>query len=616
MSEKQAWRSAVDVFTGRVARSGSRVALKYKQAGSWRPMTWTEWDTASREIAGGLIELGVATGDRVAILAGTRLEWMLCDVGILRAGAVVVPIYPSSLPDQVEYILRDSGCGIVIAEDPHQLEKLLEVKGSLGAVRKVILVSDRADLERPDRQGRTTVTLADVLPPGSAASDWVISLSVLRQKGAGWLDKNPERLDQVCGEIDPAQAATFIYTSGTTGPPKGVVITHANLVFECTAVENLLGIGPEDEQVLFLPLAHSFARVVAWAAIAIGASTAFAEGIPQLIANMGEVKPTFVAAVPRVFEKAYAKIQAGLEEKRQKPISRAIIDWSLAAGRDRSTRQLRGEQPGGLRLKIADRLVFEKLRATFGGRLKFFVSGGAPLSAEIASFLHAAGILVLEGYGLTETTAAATCNRPDNYRFGTVGIPLPGVEVKIAADGEILIRGGNIMKGYWNQPEATAEVIDGEGWFHSGDIGVIEDGGHVRITDRKKDIIVTAGGKNVAPQNLENELKAASPVISQVVVIGDKRKYLVALVTLTEEAAADRAGAEAQVRAAVDGLNRKLPSYETIKRYAILSRDFSEEAGELTPSLKVKRKLVMERYQSEIEELYAGEGAPAASASA
>ena len=616
MSEKQAWRSAVDVFTGRVARSGSRVALRYKQAGAWRPVTWSEWDTASREIAGGLVELGVVPGDRVAILAGTRLEWMLCDVGILRAGAVVVPIYPSSLPDQCEYILRDSGCQIVIAEDPHQLEKLLEVKGTLGEVRKVILLSDRAQLERPDRQGRTTVTLADVLPPGSAASDWVLSLAVLRQKGAGWLRENPERLDQICGELDPAQAATFIYTSGTTGPPKGVVITHANLVFECTAVENLLGIGPDDEQVLFLPLAHSFARVVAWAAIAIGASTAFAEGIPQLVPNMAEVKPTFVAAVPRVFEKAYAKIQAGLEEKRKKTITRTIIDWSLAVGRDRSSRRLRGEEPAGLRYKIADRLVFEKLRATFGGRLKFFVSGGAPLSAEIASFLHAAGILVLEGYGLTETTAAATCNRPDNYRFGTVGIPLPGVEVTIAPDGEILIRGGNIMKGYWNQPEATAEVIDGEGWFHSGDIGVIEDGGHVRITDRKKDIIVTAGGKNVAPQNLENELKAASPVISQVVVIGDKRKYLVALVTLTEEAGTDRAAAEAQVRAAVDGLNRKLPSYETIKRFAILPRDFSEEAGELTPSLKVKRKLVMERYQSEIEGLYEPESTPAASASA
>jgi long-chain acyl-CoA synthetase len=329
-----------------------------------------------------------------------------------------------------------------------------------------------------------------------------------------------------------------------------------------------------------------------------------------------EVKPTFVAAVPRVFEKAYAKIQAGLDEKRKKPIARRIIDWSLATGREKSRRRLAGDRSDRLRDRVADRLVFEKLRATFGGRLKFFVSGGAPLSAEIASFLHAAGILVLEGYGLTETTAAATCNRPDDYQFGTVGPALPGVEIRIADDGEILIRGGNIMKGYWNHPEATAEAIDPDGWFHSGDIGVIEAGGHLRITDRKKDIIVTAGGKNVAPQNLENELKAACAAISQAVVIGDRKKYLVALVTLTEEAVADRAAAEAEIRRAVEGLNRRLASYETIKRYAVLERDFTEETGELTPSLKVKRKAVFERYKDQIESLYAESAGTPAEASA
>ncbi|HLU64710.1 MAG TPA: AMP-binding protein, partial [Kofleriaceae bacterium] len=402
MSEK-AWRSAVDVFTGRVAESGPRVALKYKEAGAWHPMTWSEWDRAAREIAGGLGELGVQPGDRVAILASTRLEWMLCDVGILRAGAVVVPIYPSSLPDQVEHILRDSGAEVVIAEDPHQLEKLLELEGL--PLRALVLMTDRARLERPDRKGRTAVDLADVLPEGSPRREALLSLAELRRRGAAAVASDPDRLDQLCGEIQPEQPATIIYTSGTTGPPKGVVITHANLVFECRAVENLLGIGPDDEQVLFLPLAHSFARVVAWAAITIGASTAFAEGIPQLVQNMAEVRPTFVAAVPRVFEKAYARIQAGLAEKRRKPISRRIIDWSLAVGRERSARQQRGEPAGGFKVRLADRLVFEKLRATFGGRLKFFVSGGAPLSAEIASFFHAAGILVLEGYGLTETTA-------------------------------------------------------------------------------------------------------------------------------------------------------------------------------------------------------------------
>ena len=576
-------RSAVDVFNLRALASPGRIALRHKEGGTWRPTTWGEWARAAREIAGGLVELGVAAGDRVAILATTRREWVLCDVGILSAGAVVVPIYASSLPDQCEHILRDSGAVVAIVEDEKQLAKLIEVRASLPDLRTVILMSGT----RPKR------------------SDWVVTLDEVRASGVRWLVANPKRLDELAAAIDPAGAATLIYTSGTTGPPKGVIITHANLVFECRAVEDLLGIGEADEQLLFLPLAHSFARVVEWACIAIGASTAFAESMNTLVADMAEVRPTFVAAVPRVFEKAYARIQSTFAEKRKSPIGRRIIDWALAVGRERSRRQRAGERTDGLRFGLADKLVFEKVRQTFGGRIRFFVSGGAPLSAEIAEFFHAAGLLILEGYGLTETTAAGTVNRPDDYRFGTVGTPLPGVEIEIAADGEILIRGGNVMRGYWNLPQATAEVIDGDGWFHTGDIGVIEPSGHLRITDRKKDIIVTAGGKNIAPQNLENELKAACPLISQVVVIGDRQKYLVALLTLTDEATRDRPGAEAAARAAVEALNRKLPSYETIKRFTILPRDLSEEAGELTPSLKVKRKVVTERYREEIASMYA-----------
>ena len=581
-------KSAVDVFRDRVARSGARTALRHKVGSEWQRMSWDEWGVASREIAGGLAVLGVAAGSRVAILASTRLEWALCDVAILSAGAVVVPIYPSSLPDQVEHILRDSGSSVVIVEDAPQLEKLHQIKEAIPQVTRVVLMRGEAP-----------------------AGDWVTTLAATREQGRAWLAANPARLDEIARAIDPAETATIIYTSGTTGPPKGVVLTHANLVFEMGAVEDLLGLGEEDEQLLFLPLAHSFARVVEWACIAIGASTAFAESLPQLVPNMGEVKPTFVAAVPRVFEKAYAKMQATFAEKRKKAITRRIVDWSLAQGRDRSARQRRGEPAESWRYRLADRLVFEKVRATFGGRLRYFVSGGAPLSAEIAEFFHAAGILVLEGYGLTETTAAATCNRPDSYRFGTVGPALPGVEIKIAGDGEILIRGGNIMTGYWNNPGATAEVLDPDGWFHSGDIGVIEEGGHVRITDRKKDIIVTAGGKNVAPQNIENDLKASCPLVSQAVVLGDKQKYLVALLTLSDDAARDRAGAEKAVADAVARLNQRLASYETIKRYKVLDRDFTEESGELTPSLKVKRKVVSERYKGEVEKLYAGKDAGA-----
>jgi long-chain acyl-CoA synthetase len=575
-------KSAVDVFRDRVARSGSRTALRHKVGTEWQAMSWDEWGAASREIAAGLLATGVAPTDRVAIFASTRLEWVLCDVGALQAGAVVVPIYPSSLPDQAQHILADSGAVVAIAEDAQQLAKLAAVKDRLPALRRVVLLS------------------------GTDDRDWVTTLGAVREEGRAWLAAHPARLGEIAAAIDPAQTATIIYTSGTTGPPKGVVLTHANLVFEIGAVENLLGLGEEDEQLLFLPLAHSFARVVEWACIAIGASTAFAEGLPQLVPNMGEVRPTFVAAVPRVFEKAYAKMQATFAEKRKKAIARKIVDWSLAQGRERSEKQRRGEPAESWRYRMADRLVFQKVRATFGGRLRFFVSGGAPLSAEIAEFFHAAGILVLEGYGLTETTAAATCNRPDSYRFGTVGPALPGVEIKIAADGEILIRGGNIMTGYWNAPAATAEVLDADGWFHSGDIGVIEEGGHVRITDRKKDIIVTAGGKNVAPQNIENDLKASCPLVSQAVVLGDRQKFLVALLTLTEEAARDRAAAESVVADAVATLNKRLASYETIKRHKILDQDFTEESGELTPSLKVKRKVVSERHRAEIEKLYSG----------
>jgi len=478
--------------------------------------------------------------------------------------------------------VRDSGAVLAIVEDEKQLGKLLAVRGAMPGLKKVVVMSGGA----------------------AGDSDWVISLDQLRASGARWLEVNARRLDEIAGAIDPAGAATIIYTSGTTGPPKGVIITHANLVFECRAVEDLLGLGAGDEQLLFLPLAHSFARVVEWACIAIGASTAFAESMNTLVADMAEVKPTFVAAVPRVFEKAYAKIQATFAEKRKSPIGRRVIDWALAVGRERSRRQRAGQRADGLRFGLADKLVFAKVRQTFGGRIRFFVSGGAPLAAEIAEFFHAAGLLILEGYGLTETTAAGTINRADDYKFGTVGTPLPGVEIRIADDGEILIRGGNIMQGYWNQPQATAEVLDPDGWFHSGDIGVVEASGHVRITDRKKDIIVTAGGKNIAPQNIENELKAACPLISQVVVIGDRQKYLVALITLGEDAARDRPGAESAVKAAVDKLNQKLASYETIKRYRILPRDLSEEEGELTPSLKVKRKIVADRYKSEIASMY------------
>ena len=620
-------KTAVDMFVKRVAASGDRPALRVKEGGVWRTRSWRDWDTASREVAGGLRALRVEHGDRVCMLANTRPEWVESDIGILFASAVTVPIYQSNTPRECEYIISDCKAKVVIAEDPHQLEKLLhpEVRPRLGHVVKVVLLSDEARLEKPDHKRRSTIKLDEVLPAGHPDRGWVMSYGELREQGREWLAKN--QLDAE-SKLGPDDVFTIVYTSGTTGPPKGVVLTHENIVFECQAVTSVLDVGEEDEQLLFLPLAHIFAKILEWAAIATGSVIAFAEGIPKLVDNLKEVRPTFMGAVPRVYEKVYTKITSGFEEKRKKPVTKFIIDRALAAGKKRSRADQSGGKLAGLdafELGLADKLVFGKIKETFGGRIRFFVSGGAPLAGEIAEFFHACGLLVLEGYGLTETTAATHINRLDRYRFGTVGPALPGVEIKIADDGEVLMRGKNILREYYGKPEATREAKDPDGWFHSGDIGVIEDG-FLRITDRKKDIIVTAGGKNVAPQNLEGALKAQCPYVSQVMVHGDKRQFLTALVTLNEETVgawakekgisytgmadlAEKPEVRALVKEAVDRLNAGLASYETIKKFKILKSDLSQEAGELTPTLKVKRKFLSEKYRSDLDAFYSTDNA-------
>ncbi len=615
-------RTTLDIFAERVIASGDDVALRRKVDGTWRSSTWNEWDRAAREIAGGLVELGVELGDRVVILATTRAEWVEADIGILMAGAVTVPIYPSNTPEQCEYIISDSGAKVVIVEDPHQLEKLYhaDVRDQLSAVGKVIYMADVAALDKPDGQGRTRPSLDDVLPDGGD-DERLLALDELRERGAAWLDHNDGKLAEIDAKVLPSQTLTIVYTSGTTGPPKGVVLTHNNMSFTCDSLRELLELSAADEQLMFLPLAHIFAKILEWASITVGASIAFAESISQLVANLQEVKPTFMGAVPRVYEKAYVKIQSNFAEKRKKAVPRALINWAVKQGKRRSQLLCAGKPATDLSIRLADKLVFSKVQATFGGRLRFFISGGAPLAGEIAAFFHQSGLLVLEGYGLTETTAVCNVNRPSSYRFGTVGEAIPGVEVKIAEDGEVLMRGGNIMKGYHNQPEATAEALDADGWFHSGDIGVIEDDGKLRITDRKKDLIVTAGGKNVAPQNIENSLKALCPYLSQVMVYGDKRKYLSALLTLSEDNAqswAKQEGITAEglaelsangkvaslIKGYVDDLNGRLASYETIKKYKILPHDFDQGTGELTPTMKVKRKFCTEKYADILASFY------------
>lgn len=616
-------RTVLDLFADRVAASGGQVALRRKQGKTWQATTWSDWDRVSREIAGGLLSVGVGTGDRVAILAQTRAEWVETDIGVVMAGAIAVPIYPSNTPAQCAYVLRDSGARMVFVDDPAQLEKLLsdDARPAFDALDKVILFSDITIFDPPDAAGRRRLTLDEVVPADSPESDKILSLAALREAGRAHIAAHPEALAEIKDHLDPQQAATFVYTSGTTGDPKGVILPHKNVAFICASAKGLIDVGPDDEQLLFLPLAHVFAKLMVWVSIEVGAKIAFAESVPKLVANMKEVKPTFFAAVPRVYEKAYAKIQASLEEKRKSPVTRVLIDWAMAQGKRRAKRLMAGQVADGLAIKLADRLVFAKIRDTFGGRMRFFASGGAPLSAEIAQLFVGAGISVLEGYGLTETTALVSMNSLSRAKLGTVGRAIPGVEIEIAKDGEILVRGDNIMAGYHDNPGATAEVIDSDGWFHTGDIGEIDGDGFVRITDRKKDLIITAGGKNVAPQNIENAFKALCPYVSQMMVYGDRKKFLTALITLNEEAvsawakeqgiAVPNAAALAEnprVKALIDDylrrLNRNLASYESIKKVVILERDLDQDSGELTPTLKVRRKFCSDKYRDKLEALY------------
>jgi long-chain acyl-CoA synthetase len=511
-----------------------------------------------------------------------------------------VPIYPSNTSQQCVYVIEDSGARAAIVEDAEQAEKL----SALAARRpdfKIVCVDAAADQAGPAPDGRL----------------WLSGLPAL---GETWLTANPGELDLRSGRVKPEDCFTIIYTSGTTGQPKGVVLTHLNLVTSCESAVRAFDLRPSDVQYLFLPLAHVLGREVEWAPIIVGSEVVFAENMGRIKFDLVEVRPTFMAGVPRIFEKLYAAVQAGAEQGGK--LKRSLVHWAFGVAAQYSAAirrddQAAGKVPVGLRMSyaLADQLVLSKLRRRLGlDRCRFLISGGAPLSAEIAEFFHGAGLLILEGYGLTETTAAAFVNRWNRHRFGTVGPAIDVIESRMASDGEILLRGPSVFSKYHNNPEATAEAFDAEGWFHTGDVGVVEDG-FLRIVDRKKDIIITAGGKNVAPQKLENAIKAHSPLVSQVVVFGDKRPHCVALVTPSEPAvrhyggghiakASESAELRAAIARAVDDVNRTLASFETVKSFALLPADFSEATGELTPSLKVKREVVAAKFEAVIAGLY------------
>ncbi|MBI5498519.1 MAG: long-chain fatty acid--CoA ligase [Deltaproteobacteria bacterium] len=592
--------SIFELFQHHVRNRPDAPALRHKRDGAWRDITWGGLNSVVIKVSAALLAEGIRYQDRVNILANTRWEWLAADLGILGAGATCVPIYQSNLADEVEYIIQDSGSVLLFAEDEVQLEKLRKVRAGIPAIRRVVLLdgSPRAD-----------------------DGDWVCTWEDFLKRGEAHLAAHRAAVDAAPSALTRDDLVCLIYTSGTTGRPKGVMVTHDNCLYEAEAVDATKLMTYDDVQLLFLPMAHVFAKVIEVAWLQMGFIMAVAESIDKLVANLGEVRPTMMCAVPRIFERVYSRVvTGGLEAGGLKArLFRMALEESEQCGLAHD----RGMPYGGLRWTAAQALVFRKVNARvteiFGGRLRFMVSGGAPLSRKIAHFFSHAGVKICEGYGLTETMAATCVNRPDNIRIGTVGPVVPGTEVKIALDGEILIRGRGVMKGYWNKPEATREAIDDEGWFHSGDIGEMDRDGFVRITDRKKDIIVTAGGKNVAPQNLENALKT-NPFLSQAIVFGDKRKYLSVLLTLNDENAlkwardqgitatssaelARNPKVTAHVQALLDDFNRTLPSYETLKKFAVLEKDFTV-GDELTASLKVKRKHCAQKYKSILDGFY------------
>jgi long-chain acyl-CoA synthetase len=587
------------MFWHRVEQDGDRPAQQSKERGVWQTRPWRQVGEVVRELATGLLALGRKKEDSVAILSGSRAEWVQADFAIFSTGCRTIPIYPTYPPDLIQYIVNDAGVKTLFVEDPTQLAKVLEVQGKMDGLEQIVVI-----------QGYEGEPSAQIMT-------W----DGLRRLGRDNLERLKSDLAGRVADVKPQDIATIVYTSGTTGPPKGVVQTHGNHVATLESAAKMSGIEGGDTHLLFLPLAHSFGRLESFIGVHRGLTTAFAENIDKLRDNLPEVKPHFICSVPRVFEKVYAGVLAKAEAG--SPVKRKIFHWAVGVGREVSKlQQARKPVPTGLAFKhrLAHKLVFSKLHAALGGRLRFAVSGGAPLSKEIAEFFHAAGILILEGYGLTETCPSLTFNRLDNFKFGSVGQAQPGIEIKIAPDGEILGRGPNIAKGYFKKPEATAEVFLPDGWFATGDIGRLDGDGFLYITDRKKDLIVTAGGMNIAPQNIENLLKG-DPFISQAMVHGDKRPYPVALLTLNPEELAKFAKDQGildtdpaslarhpkvveRVSRIVEERNGELQSYAKIKKFTILPSDFTVENGLLTPTLKVKRKIITDKHRELLDSLY------------
>ena len=607
--------SVAGLFLERVAATPDAEAYRYPVPSSadqgpdeWKSLSWAQAAERVYAIAAGLIELGAQPEQRVALAAGTRIDWILADLGIMCAGAATTTVYPQTNADESAYILSDSESRVLIAENAEQLAKVKEKRAELPELTHVVVI-DAAGVE---------------------TADWILTLDELEKRGAARLEKDPELIKERVGAITKDQLATLIYTSGTTGRPKGVRLPHDNWSYMAKAIAATGLVSTEDVQYLWLPLAHVFGKVLTSGQIEVGHVTAVDGRVDKIIENLPVVQPTYMAAVPRIFEKVYngvaAKARAGGGAKYK------IFQWAAEVAReyakvsqDNFRRTGTASVPFGLgaKHKAADALVFAKIREAFGGNLRACVSGSAALSPEIGYFFAGAGIHILEGYGLTESSAASFVNPGEAYRTGTVGKPLPGTEVRIADDGEILLRGPGIMEGYHKLPEKTAEVLEPDGWFHTGDIGELSPDGYLRITDRKKDLIKTSGGKYIAPAEVEGQFKAVCPYVSNILVHGADRNFCTALIALDEPAITEWAkenGLEgkpyAEIVAApvtlemVDGyvkqLNEGLQRWQTIKKFRLLPRDLDVEHGEITPSLKLKRPVVEREYKHLIEEMYDG----------
>jgi long-chain acyl-CoA synthetase len=587
-------KTIADLLPRAVERYGDRRAVLFKDdSGRWVGRTYAEVGDTVRKLALGLMALGVEKGDKVSILGNTRIEWTYFDFAALTVGATVVPIYQTNSAEECAYVLENSDAKVVVVEDDEQLAKVREVQGGCPKLEQVVRMTGR---------GGGAISADELIERGAAGAD------------EEWAERY--------GSVTADDICTFIYTSGTTGPPKGCVISHGNYraMLDMVVAQNVLE-GEGELTYLFLPLAHSFALLIQFGTFELGASLAYWERDPlRIMANLAEVKPTYFPSVPRIFEKIYTAATSAVEK--EGGIRKRIFDWAIGVGK-RYHEAERARGAGALlRLQhaLANRLVLEKIRNLFGGNLRVAVSGAAPINPEILRFFDAAGVLVLEGWGMTETSTAATIATPDDFKFGTIGKPFNGVEVKIAEDGEILVKGPNVFKGYYKNEEATRETIV-DGWLHTGDLGEFDADGYLKITGRKKDIIITAGGKNITPANLEAEIKQ-HPLVSQCVVIGDRRPYLVALVTLDPEEAlkyaeehglapdaealASNPDVQASIMAHVDRLNEKFARVEQVKKVKVLPRDFSHEGGELTPSLKVKRSSVAVKYADDVDALYSG----------